>query len=424
MIYRQNPAGSRPEAHRPPMKILPVIALSLLVVGAGSAAAGTLAPGLEHQLQSTAADQPVKVLVVLAKQADLPALDRELRAEKAATSDRHRRVLAALHAATAGSQEALLASLGADKAAGRVLGWTPHWLINGVVVTATPDAIRAIAARPDVDRVEADLVPELIEPIPGTKDPVTDKAVPVGITPGVRAVNAPRVWRELGIDGTGVVVGILDTGVDGTHPALASRWRGNYAPASECWFDGAGLGDAVPIDRHYHGTHVMGTLTGLAPGDTIGVAPGALWIASNVINSNTGGDAFDNGILASLEFMADPDGNPDTSDDVPAVVHNSWGVSEQLRRLPRLRQPLVGRHGRRGGRRRGADLVRGQRGARRRQPALAGRPGHHRAERVLRGFGGVVLPLRRQQLLQPRPLGLRRRLRHQARGRWRRARTC
>ena len=30
--------------------------------------------------------------------------------------------------------------------------------------------------------------------------------------------------------GTGVVVGNMDTGVDGNHPALASRWRGLYAP--------------------------------------------------------------------------------------------------------------------------------------------------------------------------------------------------
>ncbi|MFN2370222.1 MAG: S8 family serine peptidase, partial [Candidatus Krumholzibacteriia bacterium] len=237
--------------------------------------------GLAAQLDRLGPDEPVRVLVVLHEQADLPALDRRLRAEKAATAD----------------------------------------------------AVRALALHPDVARIEPDLVVELIEPAASAKAGAEKGAGPdkadVGLVPGVRAVGAPRVWQELGIDGTGVVVGILDTGVDGTPPALAARWRGNFAPAAECWFDGAGLGDtAFPVDRHYHGTHVMGILAGQAPGDTIGVAPGTLWIAANVINHPGSNEEFDNGVIASLEFMADPDGDPATSADVPAVVHNSWGVSE------------------------------------------------------------------------------------------------
>lgn len=311
------------------MRVMPAIALLGLLLLVPTARAGQLSPGLEAQLARLQPDAPVRVLVVLREQADLPALDRQLRAEKATTGGRHRRVLEALQGVAERSQDGLLASLAADKAGGGVLGWTPHWLINAVVVTARADAVRGLAAHPAVERVEPDLVVELIAPVAGAKTAPTDKAVPVGMTPGVRAVDAPRVWQELGIDGTGIVVGILDTGVDGTHPALASRWRGNFAPAAECWLDAAGLGDTdFPVDRHYHGTHVMGTLAGFAPGDTIGVAPGALWIASNVVNHPGTNAEFDNAVIASLEFMADPDGNPATSADVPAVVHNSWGVSE------------------------------------------------------------------------------------------------
>ncbi|HPF69039.1 MAG TPA: S8 family serine peptidase [Candidatus Krumholzibacteria bacterium] len=303
-------------------------ALLLLLLAAVPASGGELAPGLERQLAGWPADQPLRVLVVMRDQADIRALDRDLHAAKAPAAVRHRQVIEALRASAGRGQAALVADLAAAKASGGVLGATPHWLLSSVVVTATPDAVRALALRPDVARVEADLVVELIAPLPSDKiaDPAKDAGV--GLVPGVEAVGAPRVWRELGIDGTGVVVGILDTGVDGTHPALASRWRGNFAPAAECWFDGAGLGDDVPVDRHYHGTHVMGTVTGQAPGDTIGVAPGALWIASNVINSPGTQEEFDNAVLASLEFMADPDGNPATTADVPAVVHNSWGINE------------------------------------------------------------------------------------------------
>jgi subtilisin family serine protease len=310
------------------LRTILAIVLAGLLAPAVPAAGGELSPGLERLLAATAPAAPVRVLVVMREQADLAALDADLRAAKAGRRDRHRRVVETLQATAARGQAGLAADLAAAKAGGRVLGAAPHWLVSSFVVTATPEVIREIARRPDVERIEADLVIELVEPFAADEPPVLDKSAGVGLVPGVAAVGAPRVWRELGIDGTGVVVGILDTGVDGTHPALAGNWRGRYAPAEECWFDGAGLGDATPIDRHYHGTHVMGTVAGLAPGDTIGVAPGALWIAANVVNNPSGQEAFDNAVIASLEFMTDPDGDPATGDDVPVVVHNSWGVSE------------------------------------------------------------------------------------------------
>jgi hypothetical protein len=71
----------------------------------------------------------------------------------------------------------------------------------------------------------------------------------------------------------------------------------------------------------------MGTMVGGAPGLEVGVAPGAQWIASNCINMGTGA-AFDNAVIASFQFMADPDGNAGTITDVPDVVQNSWGVNE------------------------------------------------------------------------------------------------
>jgi len=304
--------------------------LIFLVLSAVPGRAGTLAPVLEDLLRDLGADEPIKVLVVLESQADIPALDRNLRASKATMPQRHQQVIASLRSVAAGSQTGLLADLAAKSAAGRVLGFVPHWLVNSVVVTATPEAVRDIAARSDVARVEPDLTVSLINPVPGIRSvPEFPEHRGIGITPGVMAVGAPRVWTELGIDGTGTIVGILDTGVDATHPALADRWRGHFAPVDECWLDAANIGDpSFPIDRDPggHGTHVMGILAGLAPGDTIGVAPGAQWIAANTIIGGIG--RLDNAVMASLEFMADPDGDPETTADVPDVVQNSWGVSE------------------------------------------------------------------------------------------------
>ncbi len=296
-----------------------------LVLLAGTALAGTVSPGLERQMRTMNAGDEIKVLVVMTDQVDIRTLDWQLHDAKTAMDTRHRVVLEELQTMAASSQRGLLAELSDKALTGEVRGYTPHWIVNGVVVVTTVEHVKALAERDDVEVIEADLLVELIEPIKDSKPAAADKAI--GIAPGIVDIGARRIWNELGVDGTGALVGVLDTGVDGAHPALSTRWRGNHAPASECWLDAANLGDATPVDQHYHGTHVMGTITGLAAGDTIGAAPGAEWIASNVINMGSG-TAFDNAVIASLEFMADPDGDPMTTDDVPDVVQNSWGVNE------------------------------------------------------------------------------------------------
>ena len=144
-------------------------------------------------------------------------------------------------------------------------------------------------------------------------------------------IGARRVWDELGIRGAGALVGILDTGVDGNHPALAARWRGNFAPAEECWLDVARLGDtSFPVDQHCHGTHVMGTITGLAADDTIGVAPGALWIAVQHHRPGRRRGLRQRRPRLPASSWPIPTAIPRTTDDVPDVVQNSWGVNENF----------------------------------------------------------------------------------------------
>jgi len=75
----------------------------------------------------------------------------------------------------------------------------------------------------------------------------------------------------------------------------------------------------------------MGTMTGLgaATEDTVGVAWGAQWIATNAIGQSVQGD-FEADIITCFEWFTEPDGDPGTIDDVPDVVQNSWGVHEGL----------------------------------------------------------------------------------------------
>jgi len=70
----------------------------------------------------------------------------------------------------------------------------------------------------------------------------------------------------------------------------------------------------------------MGTLTGMNPAtdDTIGVAVDAQWIAAAWDYSTI--PKFISDVIMEFNWAADPDGNAGTSDDVPAVVSNSWGI--------------------------------------------------------------------------------------------------
>jgi len=129
------------------------------------------------------------------------------------------------------------------------------------------------------------------------------------------------MWM-LGYTGQGRLVCNIDNGVAGSHPALNYKWRGanGYTP-QESWLDTTDPNSQFPHDEDGHGTHTMGTICGRSSTgpDTVGVAIGAQWIAARAI--------VDGGNVAlAFQWAADPDGNPNTIEDVPDAISNSWYV--------------------------------------------------------------------------------------------------
>ncbi len=307
-------------------KALTLILILATAALASVAVAGDIDPALLEVLAGTSADQPVSVIVHMVDQAPVTQISHNLSASRATRAFRHQTIINALRDA-ARSQDLLLTDLATDRRDGSVLGYTSYWISNMVIVYALPDEIRRIADRADVAWVEINFVPELIRPTDVHSAGDGESLDRLGITPGLEAIHAPEVWNELGVDGSGAIIGSCDTGVMGSHAALASRWRGTVAPAAECWLDVLGTGPTFPVDNYGHGTHTVGTMCGQTASDTIGVAPGAMWIAANPIDQNTGTE-FDNDVIHCFQWFADPDGDPNTIDDVPDVVQNSWGVNE------------------------------------------------------------------------------------------------
>jgi subtilisin family serine protease len=110
----------------------------------------------------------------------------------------------------------------------------------------------------------------------------------------------------------------MDTGVDVSHPDLASQWRGG----ANSWFDPHGEHPAIPTDVNGHGTATMSVIVGGDDGGTaIGVAPAAQWIAVKLFDDNNEATFIDAHL--GFQWLLDPDGDPDTP-DAPGVVNNSW----------------------------------------------------------------------------------------------------
>jgi subtilisin family serine protease len=117
---------------------------------------------------------------------------------------------------------------------------------------------------------------------------------------GVMRIGALACWGAYGARGSGVNVGLLDTGVDASHPDL----NGKIVNWAEFDSDGRLVVDSQPHDSDEHGTHCAGIIAGgNNSGQWIGVAPEATISAALVINSRRGGT--DAQVLAGIQWAAE-----------------------------------------------------------------------------------------------------------------------
>lgn len=99
---------------------------------------------------------------------------------------------------------------------------------------------------------------------------------------GIRQLQAPEIW-EKGEKGAGVVIAVLDTGIDPDHPDLKQNIIGGRN------FTDEGAADDFS-DGNGHGTHVAGTIAAVENGTgVVGVAPEAKLLIIKVLNSEGSG---------------------------------------------------------------------------------------------------------------------------------------
>ncbi|MCK4224106.1 MAG: S8 family serine peptidase [candidate division Zixibacteria bacterium] len=281
---------------------------------------GEISPDLSSKLSHLKTDEFVSCLVVMKDQTNTAQLNFKLNLQKATRKVRHQMILKSLRDKAESSQREMIDYLNQKALQGNIEEFRTFWITNAIQVTATKDAIKRIASFPDVEAIYENYPITLV-------NPVSVERASGNIVERERclsAIGAREAW-EMGYTGEGRLVCNFDTGVDGDHPVLFSNWRGNNGGLpSASWFDP--YGSDFPKDNKGHGTHTMGIMAGISEDDTIGVAFGADWIAAAVIDQGASISQTIADILSAFEWAVDPDENPETVDDVPDVINNSWGI--------------------------------------------------------------------------------------------------
>ena len=285
----------------------------VLLLGAPAAFAGRLHPRLSEQLTTLAPGQLTPVIVELAAQVDPAAAAAS--ATSGSRRGRGRAVVDALQDVANRTQPPILALLATEQARGNVARIVPLWVFNGVAVMATEPVIRRLQAHPAVWEIRPD---EAIPPPAPTPAAATSSLG--GTEWNIAAIRAPEVWAlDPRFDGEGSVVGSFDTGVDVTHPDLAPRYRGDHAIS---WFDPYGE-RGTPFDPNGHGTHTTATAVGGdSGGSSIGVAPGARWIAAKAWND--AGVGLISAFHQIFQWFLAPGGDASAA---PDVVTSSWALT-------------------------------------------------------------------------------------------------
>ncbi len=291
-----------------------VITTALATSVAFSQPSRSLRNGLDAAVRASEPGELLPVVIVMSEQTPRASIDAAaLIDDKAA---RRQSVLELLRETASRTQGGVLAALAQGRRAGLVGERVrPLYIANVIAADVSAELVTELSQRNDIAYIHHDkqLGDEVfpVEPSEGRG------GVTAAITCGLNRINAPDVWN-MGLDGSGVVVGVLDGGLCLTHPDIQGNvWiNADEIPGNNIDDDNNGYVDDLHGWNFYrntndvhdsggHGTHVSGTVAGNgANGEQTGVAPGAEIMVLYVLGRGFESDAWE-GIQYGITNGAD-----------------------------------------------------------------------------------------------------------------------
>ena len=260
-------------------------------------AQGCLDPLLSQEMNRRSDDERIEVVVLMKAQYDRSQLSR--RADFFPTkAERRDFVVKELKAFAEASQHDLKRVLSEMESHGMVSSVRSLWSANTLYFEATKPAILDLAERTDIETITLNTQHQWIaegetpKPASATRE----------TTPNITKVKADQVW-ELGYTGAGVVVAVVDSGVNYNHLDLADHlWDGG----EEFPHHGYDIvnDDNDPMDDKGHGTHCAGTVLGDGTaGSLTGMAPEATLMCVKSIRGDGFGGAVN--IAGGMEWSVE-----------------------------------------------------------------------------------------------------------------------
>lgn len=261
---------------------------------------GKMTERLERRMETAKSDEFIRINISMKEQVDSQLLIQEASAIR--KDDRRGFVVNLLKDFSENTQADVKEELLRFERNNEVKDIMPLWIVNIINCHAKPEAIEELLKRDDIGYIDYDEYRIILDPMEN-KEAVFEEGFSGNreITWNVTIINADQVW-DLGYDGDGVVVSVIDTGVNYNHVDLQNNlWEHPDFP-----FYGYNFvsNNNNPMDDQGHGTHCAGTVAGDGTaGSQVGVAPKAKIMCLKVLNSSGGGN--ESSVWAAAQFSVE-----------------------------------------------------------------------------------------------------------------------